>query len=77
MDRSKFRHILKAVTWRIIASLTTFCLAYFFFKEDPEAIKKATWVAIAETVIKIALYYLHERVWYQNRFGVENKGARL
>lgn len=31
-DISQKRHIAKTVTWRIIASLTTFAIAYFFLE---------------------------------------------
>lgn len=75
---SQKRHIAKTITWRIIASLTTFILAWFFFKDDPLVAEKATGVAIAETIIKMALYYFHERVWYKVNFGVsgrENSGS--
>jgi uncharacterized membrane protein len=67
------RHIAKTFTWRIIASLTTFLLALFFFKEDPQAYKKATSVAIAESILKMAFYYFHERIWYKSNWGIEKK----
>ena len=57
------RSIVKAITWRIIATSTTFLLAMFFFKSDPSALEKASWVALAEILIKTLLYYLHERFW--------------
>ena len=65
------RHLAKTITWRIIASGTTFLLAYFFFEEDPNALKKAGGVAVAESVIKMALYYFHERAWYKSNFGIK------
>ncbi len=67
---SQKRHIAKTVTWRVIASATTFALAWFFFKDDPLVTEKATGVAVAETVIKMLLYYFHERAWYRFNFGV-------
>lgn len=76
MEVSKKRHIAKTITWRIIASVTTFILAYVFFKEDPEAISKATGVAIAESVIKMALYYFHERFWYKSNFGIKGRDSK-
>jgi uncharacterized membrane protein len=60
-DISKRRHIAKAITWRVIASTTTFLLAMFFFGDDPNAKEKATAVAVSEAVLKMVLYYLHER----------------
>lgn len=63
------KSILKAITWRLIASTTTFFLAYMFFYTDPHATEKATGVAIAESLIKIVLYFLHERAWTSIRWG--------
>lgn len=73
MEVSKKRHIVKTITWRVIASVTTFILAYVFFNKDPDAISKASGVAIAESVIKMALYYYHERFWYKSNFGITGK----
>jgi len=73
---SKKRHILKAITWRIIASATTFIIAYLFFKDDPHATEKATGVAITESVIKMGLYYFHERVWYKSNFGLKERASQ-
>jgi uncharacterized membrane protein len=73
MEISKKRHIVKTITWRLIASATTFILTYFIFKEDPDAISKATGVALAESVIKMGLYYYHERFWYKSNFGITGK----
>ena len=73
MEQSKKRHFAKTITWRIIASLTTFLLALFFFKDDPNAKEKAIGVAIAEFLIKMILYYFHERLWYKSNFGIKNR----
>lgn len=64
------RHIAKTVTWRIIASGTTFFLALLFFGTDSQAVEKATGVALAETVLKMVFYYAHERTWYKFKWGV-------
>ena len=63
MDKqiSKLRHIAKTITWRIVASLTTFALAYLFFGD----ISKATGLMAVEIFLKMALYYFHERVWFK------------
>ena len=62
MDKkqSKLRHIAKTLTWRVIASITTFSLAYLFFGD----IKKASGLMAVEVVLKMILYYLHERAWF-------------
>ena len=63
------RHLAKTITWRIIASITTFILAWIFFGQDPSIATKATLVVIFESIIKMVLYYIHERVWYRSNFG--------
>ena len=70
--KSSVRHLFKTITWRIIASVTTFVLAIIFFKDDPGAIEKATGVALVESVLKMLFYYLHERLWYKSKFGLDN-----
>ena len=63
------KSIAKAITWRVIASATTFALAMLFFGDDPYAAQKATGVAVAESGIKMLLYFLHERAWTSVRWG--------
>ncbi len=62
---SNLRSILKAITWRLIATLTTFALAYFIFQGSgcEDVLQKSSIVAGLELFIKLLLYYLHERAW--------------
>ena len=63
------RHLAKAVTWRIIASLTTALIAWAFGL-PPKAVGG---VFLADLIIKFVLYYAHERIWYKySKFGVAN-----
>jgi len=63
----KKRHLAKAVTWRIIASITTALIAWFFGL-PPKAVGM---VFIADLIIKFILYYGHERIWYRYiRYGI-------
>lgn len=63
------KSIVKTITWRIIASATTFLLAFLFFHGDPKVAKKATGIAIAEMLVKMLLYFFHERAWERLRWG--------
>jgi len=66
---ARTRHLAKAVTWRIIASITTAIIAYSFGL-PPKAVGA---VFAADLVIKFVLYYIHERVWYKHiTFGVKD-----
>ena len=65
----KKRHLAKAVTWRIVASITTALIAWTFGL-PPKAIGG---VFIADLVIKFILYYGHERLWYKHiKYGVKD-----
>ncbi|HNQ68795.1 MAG TPA: DUF2061 domain-containing protein [Bacteroidales bacterium] len=63
------KSIIKTITWRVVASITTFFLAYFFFQDDPQATEKATGVASVEIFLKMFLYFVHERAWNVVRWG--------
>ena len=60
---SRKRHIAKTVTWRIIASGTTFVVAYLMGVK----VEVAGTIALVESAVKMVLYYYHERAWF--RFG--------
>lgn len=61
------RHLAKAVTWRIIASITTAVIAWLFGL-PPKAIGA---VFMVDLIIKFGLYYAHERLWYKHiKYGV-------
>lgn len=67
-DVTRKRHLAKAVTWRIIASIVTALIAWFFGL-PPKAVGA---VFVADLIIKFVLYYGHERVWYNYiKFGVK------
>jgi uncharacterized membrane protein len=62
------RHLAKAVTWRIIASITTAIIA-LLFGLPPQAVGG---IFVADLIIKFILYYGHERLWYRYiTFGVK------
>jgi uncharacterized membrane protein len=64
------RHLVKSVTWRIVASVTTVLMALFFGL--PMAAVSSLF--LADLVIKFVMYYLHERVWYTHvKYGVNDE----
>lgn len=63
---SKKRHIAKTFTWRIIASLDTLLLGWLLTGN----IKLGASLMGLEVITKTFLYYLHERVWYKSKYGV-------
>lgn len=60
-DNSHKRHILKAVTWRIIGTIDTMLLAWLISGDPMIGLK----VGFAEVLTKMFLYYLHERIWFR------------
>jgi uncharacterized membrane protein len=63
------RSLLKAISWRIVATLTT-TLLVFIFSGD---LVISAGVGGAEFLLKIFIYYVHERVWNLFYFGREQK----
>jgi len=66
MENSKYRDrdtrarsVTKAISWRILASFTTMMLVFAFTKELALSIE----IGLFEIVIKLIVYYLHERAW--------------
>jgi adenylylsulfate kinase len=59
------RSIVKGISWRIVATTTTILIVYFFFGRLDLAIA----AGVIETVLKIALYWAHERVWMKIKWG--------
>jgi len=62
----KKRHIAKALTWRLVGTLDTFVLAWFL----TGSIELGVAFSGIEIATKTILYYLHERVWYNFKWGV-------
>lgn len=56
---SRLRSLLKGLTWRVVASGTIIAIAYFTTGDMDTALK----IGAIEFIIKLVLYYLHERIW--------------
>ena len=63
-EESAMRSVIKALSWRVIATLTTTLLVYAFTGRTDIAVT----VGILEGITKMGLYYFHERLW--NRLNV-------
>jgi uncharacterized membrane protein len=59
------RSIAKAVSYRILGSLTT-ALVFLLLTGDW---KLSAGAGVIDSVVKIGLYFLHERVWNHIQFG--------
>lgn len=56
---SPLRSLLKALSWRIVATTTTGLIAYFITGDVTLALS----IGGIEFVLKFFIYYAHERVW--------------
>ena len=62
---TRTRSVVKALSWRVLATLTTFGLVWIFTGE----IGVALTVGGVEVVAKMLIYYGHERVWAALEWG--------
>ena len=62
---SKARSIAKAVSYRVLGSLST---ALIFFTMTGDA-KLSAGAGLADSVVKLGLYFLHERMWNHIGYG--------
>jgi uncharacterized membrane protein len=67
------RSIAKTISFRIIATLTTMLLVYIFTKD----IKIVGLIGILDIVLKLIIYYIHERVWSKIHWGIETKQLKV
>lgn len=62
---TKRRSILKAVSWRTWATMTTAAIVYMFTGRFTLAIT----IGCLEVFAKMGLYFFHERLWHRLRYG--------
>ena len=55
----KKRTLIKTMTWRVTASLTTFIIAWILTGDLLIGVS----IGSVEAIAKIFLYYYHERIW--------------
>ena len=60
------RSLAKSITWRVTATLTTMLLVWIATDQVNTAIS----IGIAEVIVKMLIYYGHERAWARIRWGL-------
>ena len=65
---SHTRSIAKAISYRVLGSLTT-ALVFLILTDNWKLSASA---GVIDSVLKIGLYFLHERVWNHIRFGKQS-----
>ncbi len=81
------RHIVKAISWRIIGTFDTLILSLLlltflgpYLGIEPgraKHVETASYIAGTEVITKILLYYFHERVWARLRWGRNTRNPKL
>ena len=61
----RVRSLLKAISWRIVATSTTMFLVFLFTGN----LVLSVGVGSLELLLKLVLYYVHERIWNMSNFG--------
>ena len=69
MNEDRTRSIIKAVSWRIFATLTTIIIVFIFTRQWVLSLS----VGFFEVTSKLILYYFHERIWNRINWGKNKK----
>ena len=59
------RSFLKGFVWEFISFFIALCVAYLYYGNLGNSLIFALWL----TVIKVPLFFIHERIWKQIKWG--------
>ncbi len=62
---TNLRSVVKSITWRSLATATTIVLVFIFFHR----IDLAIIIGGIEMLLKLILYFAHERIWSRVYWG--------
>jgi uncharacterized membrane protein len=65
MKVTKSRSIVKSFSYRVFGTLSSFAVAYAITGKGSLSALIAFW----ETIVKVAIYYWHERIWNKVHWG--------
>lgn len=65
MREARIRSIIKALTWRVIATGTTMTLVYAATRD----VDIMAAIGAVDVVVKLFFYYTHERAWGRISWG--------
>ena len=71
-EESVTRSVFKAMSWRVLATLTTALVVYLITGSSEFAVT----IGLIEGIAKIGLYYFHERLWNRLNVGRRPGGHR-
>jgi uncharacterized membrane protein len=64
---TKRRSIVKSLSWRLVAAIITTSIAFLLTGQIEFAAK----IGLADTMIKLLIYFAHERLWNRIPYGRE------
>ena len=73
MKERHLRSIIKGLTWRTIASLTTMMIVFLMTGN----LALVAGVGLADITLKVFFYYIHERLWGRVHWGLLGPEPRI
>ena len=61
------RHLAKTITWRLVGTIDTMIIAWVISGNPWTGLQ----VGGVEAVVKMVMYYYHERIWHHYSYGLE------
>lgn len=61
------RHLAKAISYRIIGTLTTMITGWYITGHLMSGVK----IGVIESLLKIGIFYAHERAWLKFEYGIK------
>jgi len=61
----RIRSFIKSITWRVLAVINGFLIAYVFLND----FSKSLIIAVVGNITGFVLYYIHERIWNIIKWG--------
>lgn len=65
MKEKNYRSLVKSISYRITGTIATFLISYIVTGQ----LKFAVSIMSVDFISKIVIFYLHERMWNQIKFG--------
>ena len=72
MGSTPERSFIKGICWEIISFILTLLVVYILYKNILLSLK----ITIILTIIKIPIYFIHERIWKKIKWGKIKNGKR-
>ena len=71
MKVTKLRSLFKTISWRIVGTVDTMCLGWIITGSPLVGLK----IGALELFTKMILYYFHERLWLQSKYGTKETNS--